>query len=75
MSSSKILEGGEAHAEIKLFYLPYAPARPFTNTEKRYILMKKFVSMFLALVMCLTLAAPAFAADNDPHLEEVKKAI
>ena len=35
--------------------------------------MKKFVSMFLALVMCLTLAAPAWAAENDPYLEKVKK--
>lgn len=34
---------------------------------------KKFVSMFLALAMCLTLSTPALATENDPHLEEVKK--
>lgn len=35
--------------------------------------MKKFVSMFLALAMCLSLAAPAFAVENDPYLEEIKR--
>lgn len=35
--------------------------------------MKKFVSMFLALVMCLTLAAPAWAAENESYLDAVKR--
>lgn len=35
--------------------------------------MKKFVSMFLALVMCLTLAAPAWAdEDGNSYLDEIK---
>ena len=35
---------------------------------------KKFMSMFLALVMCLTLAAPAFAADGSENMKAAEQA-
>ena len=57
-----------------LFHFASRTYPPLTTKERKYILMtKKFVSMFLALAMCLTLSTPALATENDPHLEEVKK--